>query len=219
MAGVVSNVRFVNSLMYCRPLNASMPAGIAVRRMPFTRTSISDIIRDHDPEHVLILSGDHIYKMDYGDMLAFHADSGADLTISCIEIPVEEAAGAYGVLQVNETGRVIAFEEKPENPSEIPGQSGMCLASMGNYVFGAKLLYDELIHDADNEASEHNFAKDIIPDAIHNRNVFAYPIRDPETGKCAYWRDVGTLDAYWQAISSCWISILSLIFMMINGRY
>lgn len=158
-----------------------------------------DIIRDHDPEHVLILSGDHIYKMDYGDMLAFHADSGADLTISCIEIPVEEAAGTYGVLQVTETGRVIAFEEKPENPSEIPGQPGMCLASMGNYVFGTKLLYDELIHDADNEASEHDFAKDIIPDAIHNRNVFAYPFRDPETGKCAYWRDVGTLDAYWQA--------------------
>jgi glucose-1-phosphate adenylyltransferase len=158
-----------------------------------------DIIRDHDPEYVLILSGDHIYKMDYGDMLAVHADTEADLTISCVELTVEEAAGSYGVLQVDESGRVIAFEEKPEHPSEIPGQPGMCLASMGNYVFGTELLYKMLIRDADVEASEHDFARDIIPDAISNHKVFAYPFRDPETGKRAYWRDVGTLDAYWEA--------------------
>ena len=158
-----------------------------------------DIIRDHNPGYVLILSGDHIYKMDYGAMLAFHADKDADLTISCIEIPLEEAAGTYGVLQVDSSGRVIAFEEKPAIPSQIPGQPGMCLASMGNYVFATDLLYDELIRDADNEISEHDFAKNIIPDAIHRHKVFAYPFRDPETGKPAYWRDVGTLDAYWQA--------------------
>ncbi|MCG6938231.1 MAG: glucose-1-phosphate adenylyltransferase [Gammaproteobacteria bacterium] len=158
-----------------------------------------DIIRDHKPEYVLILSGDHIYKMDYGTMLAFHADTQADLTISCIEIPVAEAAGVYGVLQVDESGRVIAFEEKPAKPSEIPGQPGMCLASMGNYVFGTRLLYNELIHDADDEASDHDFAKNIIPAVIHKHEVFAFPFRDPKTGKCAYWRDVGTLDAYWQA--------------------
>ncbi len=158
-----------------------------------------DIIRDHDPEYVLILSGDHIYKMDYGDMLAYHAETEADLTISCVELTVEEAAGSYGVLQVDESGRVIAFEEKPEHPSEIPGQPGMCLASMGNYVFGTELLYKMLIRDADVEASEHDFARDIIPDAISNYMVFAYPFRDPETGKRAYWRDVGTLDAYWDA--------------------
>ncbi|MCK4674402.1 MAG: glucose-1-phosphate adenylyltransferase, partial [Gammaproteobacteria bacterium] len=158
-----------------------------------------DIIRDHNPEYVLILSGDHIYKMDYGTMLAFHADKDAALTISCIEIPVEEAAGIYGVLQVDISGRVIAFEEKPTKPSEIPGHPGMCLASMGNYVFDTGLLYDELIHDADNETSDHDFAKNIIPDAIHKHKVFAYPFRDPETGERAYWRDVGTLDAYWQA--------------------
>ena len=158
-----------------------------------------DIIRDHNPEYVLILSGDHIYKMDYGDMLAFHAEKGAVLTLSCIEIPVEEAAGIYGVLQVDTSGRVISFEEKPARPSEIPGQPGMCLASMGNYVFDTELLYDELIHDADNEVSDHDFAKNIIPATIHNHRVFAYPFRDPETGKRAYWRDVGTLDAYWQA--------------------
>ena len=158
-----------------------------------------DIIRADDPEHVLILSGDHIYKMDYGDMLAFHADVDADLTISCVELPVVEAAGTYGVLQVDESGRVIAFEEKPASPSEIPGQPGMCLASMGNYVFGTALLYEMLIQDADDVASDHDFAKNIIPDAIINHRVYAYPFRDPKTGKRAYWRDVGTLDAYWEA--------------------
>ena len=158
-----------------------------------------DIIRDLNPEYVLILSGDHIYKMDYGAMLAFHTDKDADMTISCIEIPVEEAAGIYGVLQADSSGRVIAFEEKPTTPSQIPGQPGMCLASMGNYVFATELLYDELIHDADNEISDHDFAKNIIPDAIHRHKVFAYPFRDSKTGKRAYWRDVGTLDAYWQA--------------------
>ena len=158
-----------------------------------------DIIRDHKPEYVIILAGDHIYKMDYGTMLAFHVDNQADLTISCVEIPVAEAAGVYGVLEVDVNGRVIAFQEKPENPKEIPGQPGMCLASMGNYVFGTGLLYQELIRDADKETSEHDFAKDIIPEVIHNYKVYAYPFRDPKTNKCAYWRDVGTLDAYWQA--------------------
>ena len=158
-----------------------------------------DIIRDLKPEYVLILSGDHIYKMDYGPMLALHVDVAADLTISCVEIPVAEAAGTYGVLQVDSSGRVIAFEEKPAIPSEIPGQPGMCLASMGNYVFATGLLYEQLINDADNEKSDHDFAKNIIPEAIRKHRVFAYPYRDPETGKRAYWRDVGTLDAYWQA--------------------
>ncbi len=158
-----------------------------------------DIIRDLKPEYVLVLSGDHIYKMDYGAMLALHVDVEADLTISCVEIPVEEAAGTYGVLQVDSSGRVIAFEEKPAIPSQIPGQPGMCLASMGNYVFATGLLYEQLIHDADNEKSDYDFAKNIIPEAIRKHRVFAYPYRDPETGKRAYWRDVGTLDAYWQA--------------------
>jgi len=158
-----------------------------------------DIIRDHDPEYVLILSGDHIYKMDYGPMLAFHAEKEADITISCVEIGVAEAAGAYGVLQVDENGRVIAFEEKPATPSEIPGQPGICLASMGNYVFRTDLLYGLLIQDADNAASERDFASNILHEAIRKHKVYAYPYRDPETGKCAYWRDVGTLDAYWKA--------------------
>jgi glucose-1-phosphate adenylyltransferase len=158
-----------------------------------------DIIRDHNPETVLILSGDHIYKMDYGPLLAFHAEREADITISCVEIRVEEAAGAYGVLQVDESGRVIAFEEKPANPSEIPGQPGYCLASMGNYVFRTDLLYGQLIQDADNEKSNHDFAMNIIPEVIRSHRVYAYPFRDRKTGKRAYWRDVGTLDAYWEA--------------------
>jgi len=158
-----------------------------------------DIIRDHNPDHVLILSGDHIYKMDYGPMLAFHAEKQADISISCVEISVAEAAGAYGVLQVDGNGRVIAFEEKPQAPSEVPGRPGMCLASMGNYVFSTELLYELLIQDADDAASTHDFASNVIRQAIRDYKVYAYPFRDPDTGECAYWRDVGTLDAYWNA--------------------
>jgi len=158
-----------------------------------------DIIRNHRPDYVLVLSGDHIYKMDYGTMLAYHTDCSADMTISCLEVPVEEAAGAFGVIEVNENGRVIGFEEKPEQPKCIPGQPGICLASMGNYIFDTQFLYDQLILDADNEESEHDFGRNIIPRIIADHQVFAFPFRDEETGERAYWRDVGTLDAFWEA--------------------
>ncbi|MCB1763050.1 MAG: glucose-1-phosphate adenylyltransferase [Gammaproteobacteria bacterium] len=158
-----------------------------------------DIIRTHHPDFVLILSGDHIYKMDYGTMLAFHTDNHAEMTISCLEVPVTEAAGAFGVIEVDENGRVIGFEEKPAHPKPIPGQPDTCLASMGNYIFNTEFLYDQLIQDADNEASEHDFGKNIIPDIIREHQVFAFPFRDLTTGKRAYWRDVGTLDAFWEA--------------------
>ncbi|MGF1546114.1 MAG: glucose-1-phosphate adenylyltransferase [Thiotrichales bacterium] len=158
-----------------------------------------DIIRTHRPEYVLILSGDHIYKMDYGAMLAFHAEKNADMSISCLEVPVEEAAGAFGVIEVDEDGRVVGFEEKPAQPREIPGKPGMCLASMGNYIFNTGFLYEQLIADADRTDSEHDFGNNIIPGIINICRVFAYPFRDPLTGKRAYWRDVGTLDAFWEA--------------------
>ncbi|MCB1750946.1 MAG: glucose-1-phosphate adenylyltransferase [Gammaproteobacteria bacterium] len=158
-----------------------------------------DIIRNHRPDYVLVLSGDHIYKMDYGTMLAYHTDCNADMTISCLEVPAEEAAGAFGVIEVDENGRVIGFEEKPEQPKCIPGQPGICLASMGNYIFSTQFLYDQLILDADNKDSEHDFGRNIIPDAIADHQVFAFPFRDLLTGERAYWRDVGTLDAYWEA--------------------
>jgi len=158
-----------------------------------------DIIRTHQPRFVLILSGDHVYKMDYGTFLAFHADKKADMTVCCIEVPVEEAAGQFGVMTVDETGRVIGFNEKPEHPAEIPGKEGYCLASMGNYIFTTEFLYEAVIRDADTPGSGHDFGNDIIPSIIDDYQVYAFPFRDRETGEQAYWRDVGTLDAYWEA--------------------
>ncbi len=158
-----------------------------------------DIIRTHGPGHVLILAGDHVYKMDYGPLLAFHSEQGADLTVCCIEVPVEEAAGQYGVMTVDESGRIIDFNEKPEKPDSLPGRPGWCLASMGNYVFNTEFLYEQVIKDADTPSSTHDFGRDIIPSVIGRYRVYAYPFRDPETGEQGYWRDVGTLDAYWQA--------------------
>jgi glucose-1-phosphate adenylyltransferase len=158
-----------------------------------------DIINTHNPEFVLILSGDHVYKMDYGTMLAFHSEQQADLTILCVELPVSEAAATFGVIEVDENGRVIGFEEKPAQPRPLPGQPDMCLASMGNYVFNTDCLRDQLIIDAVNSESGHDFGHDLIPRLISSHTVFAFPFRDAETGKRAYWRDVGTLDAYWEA--------------------
>ncbi|MCB1828634.1 MAG: glucose-1-phosphate adenylyltransferase, partial [Gammaproteobacteria bacterium] len=158
-----------------------------------------DIIRPHRPDYVLVLSGDHIYKMDYGTMLAFHTECGSDMTISCLEVPVEEAAGAYGVIEVDENSRVIGFEEKPKQPKCVPGRPDVCLASMGNYIFNTQFLFDQLILDADNKESEHDFGKNIIPGIIADYQVFAFPFRDLQTGKRAYWRDVGTLEAFWEA--------------------
>ena len=158
-----------------------------------------DIMRTHQPEYVLILSGDHIYKMDYAEMIATHVDSKADMTIACLEVPLEEAAGAFGVMTVNEAGRIIEFNEKPADPAPIPGEPGLCLASMGNYLFNTEFLYEQLIKDADDPKSDHDFGKNIIPSIIDKYQVYAFPFRDMETGKRAYWRDVGTLDAFWEA--------------------
>ena len=158
-----------------------------------------DIIRTHKPEFVLVLSGDHIYKMDYGPMLAFHVKNQADMTVSCLEVPIAEVAGSFGVMTANEDSRVLRFDEKPAQPTPIPGNDELTLASMGNYIFNTQFLFDQLIADADNEDSQHDFGNDIIPSMIENHRVFAYPFRDPETGQQAYWRDVGTLDAYWEA--------------------
>ncbi|MBL8490032.1 MAG: glucose-1-phosphate adenylyltransferase, partial [Rhodocyclaceae bacterium] len=158
-----------------------------------------DIIRTHRPEYVMVLSGDHIYKMDYGPMLAFHVESGADMTVSCLEVPLAEAARSYGVMQIDAEQRIVGFEEKPAEPKPIPGQPGLCMASMGNYVFKTEFLYDQLIADAARTDSSHDFGKDIIPSIISRHMVYAYPFRDPDTGERAYWRDVGTLDAFWKA--------------------
>lgn len=158
-----------------------------------------DIIRTHKPDYVLILAGDHVYKMDYGPLLAFHVENQADMTVSCLEVPIEEAANAYGVMAVDESQKVIGFEEKPAHPSPVPGKADRCLASMGNYVFNTEFLYEQLAVDANNPASEHDFGRNIIPSVISHDNVFAYPFLDPQTGERVYWRDVGTLDAFWDA--------------------
>ncbi len=158
-----------------------------------------DIIRAEKPRYVMILSGDHIYQMDYGEMLAEHVARGADMTISCLEVPIEEAAGAFGVISVDETGRVTAFDEKPANPTPIPGEEGLTLASMGNYIFNTEFLFEQLRKDAANVDSNSDFGRDIIPSIIKDYKVYASPFRDPVTRERAYWRDVGTLDSFWEA--------------------
>ena len=159
-----------------------------------------DIIRTHQPKLVLILAGDHVYKMDYGPFLAKHVESESDLTVCCFEVPIEEAAGQYGVMTVDDNGRVIAFDEKPKNPTPIPGRDDVCLASMGIYVFNTGFLYEQVIRDSDNPGTQHDFGRNIIPSIIKSHRVHAYPFtNDPGTNEPPYWRDVGTLDAFWEA--------------------
>ena len=157
-----------------------------------------DIIRQHNPEYVLILAGDHIYKMDYGQMIAYHVESGADMTVGCLEVE-RERARAFGVMAVNDQWRVTDFIEKPDDPPPMPDKDDMALASMGIYVFNTRFLFERLIRDADDSRSSHDFGKDIIPGIIKHYRVMAYPFRDEESQTQAYWRDVGTVDSYWQA--------------------
>nr|WP_187407749.1 glucose-1-phosphate adenylyltransferase [Saccharophagus sp. K07] len=157
-----------------------------------------DIIRAANPKYVMVLSGDHVYQMDYGNILAYHVESKAKLTVSCIEVPVEEAAGAFGVMTVDDNNRVLRFDEKPANPTPVPGNPNLCLASMGNYIFDTEFLLDLLEKDATKEGSDHDFGKDIIPSIIDSGDVYAFRFRD-QRGNQAYWRDVGTLDAFWEA--------------------
>ena len=161
-----------------------------------------NIIRSSQPEHVLILSGDHIYKMDYGKMLAAHAAADADLTVACIDVPIEEAS-AFGVMGVDANDRIISFAEKPKQPACIPGDPGRALVSMGIYVFNAEFLYEQLIRDADEPRSSHVFGKDIIPLCGSRFRVQAHRFNESCVGQChdgkPYWRDVGTIDAYWEA--------------------
>ncbi|HHH40243.1 MAG TPA: glucose-1-phosphate adenylyltransferase, partial [Sedimenticola sp.] len=147
---------------------------------------------------VLVLAGDHIYRMDYGTMIAHHVESGADMTVGCLEVDLETAKG-FGVMSVDDEGRILEFHEKPENPRPMPGHEGQALASMGIYVFNTAFLFEQLIKDADTPDSTHDFGKDIIPNVIDKYRVMSYAFRDPKSGKQAYWRDVGTVDAFWAA--------------------
>ncbi len=157
-----------------------------------------DIIRNHNPEYVLILAGDHIYKMDYGAMLAAHVEKDADVTVGCIEVPLERAH-AFGVMEVDAEDRVLSFEEKPAEPKPKPGKADAALCSMGIYVFNKDFLFEQLIKDADTTNSSHDFGKDVIPAVINKYRAYAYDFRDPLTETQGYWRDVGTVDAFWEA--------------------
>ncbi len=157
-----------------------------------------DIIRNHDPGYVLILAGDHVYKMDYGPMIARHVERQADVTVGVVEVPIAQARH-FGVMSIDSEGRVTEFVEKPAHPEAVPGNPDTVLASMGIYVFNTAFLYEQLIKDADTGDSQHDFGRNIIPSLIQRYRVMAHPFRDAHTGRQAYWRDVGTVDAYWQA--------------------
>src|SRR5262245_58625247 len=161
-----------------------------------------DILRDYAPRFLLVLAGDHIYKMDYGRMLAYHVSRAADLTVGCVEVDVDQAR-AFGVMSVNAEDRVVAFDEKPQAPTSIPGKPGIALASMGIYVFNTHFLYEQLIRDSDERHSTHDFGKDLIPYMVPRYRVFAHRFSDrciANEGGEPYWRDVGTVDACWEAI-------------------
>lgn len=157
------------------------------------------LIEKERPEYVLILAGDHIYKMNYQLMLDFHIANNADVTVGTIPVLQSTAKGQFGVVEVNTKNEIVGFEEKPEEPKPHPLRPGHCSASMGIYVFSAKSMYQELQEDAKNEDSQHDFGSNILPSMIGRKRVFSYSFQDENRKGDAYWRDVGTLDAYYEA--------------------
>lgn len=155
-------------------------------------------IEKERPKHVLILGGDHIYKMNYQPMLEAHIANKADLTIACLPVELDEGK-KFGVMQTDADGRVIGFSEKPRQPNPMPDDSQRCLASMGIYIFNTSIMYDRLCDDAVHPESSHDFGKDIIPSMIGESRVFAFPFQDENHKSAAYWRDVGTIDDYFNA--------------------
>lgn len=161
-----------------------------------------DIIQHAAPDYVIVLAGDHIYKMDYSLMVKDHVEHGVDCTVGCIEVPREQAS-AFGVMAVDEARKVTGFLEKPADPPSMPGRPEMSLASMGIYVFNAKYLYGALEEDLANPLSSHDFGKDVIPRAVAEGRALAHPFRLSCVTRVPqaqpYWRDVGTIDAFWEA--------------------
>jgi glucose-1-phosphate adenylyltransferase len=155
-------------------------------------------IEKERPQEVLILAGDHIYKMDYKAMIDQHRANKADLTVAALQVSREEAK-SFGVMTVDESNAIVGFDEKPQDPKCVPGEDDLCLASMGVYVFSARFLFEQLLKDANDPTSSHDFGKDIIPSIINDSRVFAYPFRDENNKSQSYWRDVGTIDAYYEA--------------------
>jgi glucose-1-phosphate adenylyltransferase len=156
-------------------------------------------IREEEPEVILVLAGDHIYKMDYRRLLHFHQEKGADATVSAVEAKRTDAARQLGVLEVDLESRIVGFEEKPEDPKPLPTNPEACLGSMGVYAFKPQALYDLLEEDARHPLSSHDFGKDIIPRMVGARPIYAFSFIDENKKNAKYWRDVGTIDAYYEA--------------------
>jgi glucose-1-phosphate adenylyltransferase len=161
-----------------------------------------DIVESYAPRYIVVLAGDHIYKMDYEVMLQQHVDSGADVTLGCLEVPRMEATG-FGVMHVDEHDTIKSFIEKPADPPGIPDKPDMALASMGIYVFETRFLFDQLKRDAAEPSSSHDFGKDLIPHVVAHGKAVAHRfsascVRSAQEGE-SYWRDVGTVDAYWES--------------------
>ncbi len=154
-------------------------------------------LEKEQPEMVLILSGDHIYKMDYRNMALFHQGNEADFTIACMEVPLNEGK-RFGVIETNKENRIIGFHEKPREPIPSPNNPETTLISMGIYLFNTTTLVKAIIDDAKQDTN-HDFGKNIIPGMIHSKRVYAYPFTDENNNGLSYWRDIGTLDAYWEA--------------------
>jgi glucose-1-phosphate adenylyltransferase len=161
-----------------------------------------DIIESYDPRYIVILAGDHVYKMDFEPMLQQHVEQGADVTVGCLEVPRRDATG-FGVMHVDATDRILAFQEKPADPPPMPGRPDMSLASMGIYVFNTRYLFDQLRADAADPNSSHDFGRDIIPRLVGSAKAVAHPFERSCVRSSAesppYWRDVGTLDSYFSA--------------------
>lgn len=160
------------------------------------------LIRDHDPEQIVVFGSDHIYKMDIEQMWEAHMNKKADATVACLPTPISEAS-RFGVIEVDDNMRIIGFDEKPANPKPIPGRPEMALVSMGNYIFDRKFLENALIEDAADETSSHDFGRNILPRAVADHQLYAYDFRTNtipgQEGENTYWRDIGTVESYWSA--------------------
>jgi glucose-1-phosphate adenylyltransferase len=161
---------------------------------------------DPKTRYVLVLSADHIYYMDYRELLQFHTDRGADATLAAVVCP-SESSHQFGILEVDESGHFAGFEEKPTHPKELPARPGRVLASMGIYVFNKDVFLDALHRDAEDSHSVHDIGRNIFPDLVKRKNLAAFRFEDPETGVPRYWKDVGTIDSYYEA-SMTWLSTL-----------
>jgi glucose-1-phosphate adenylyltransferase len=156
------------------------------------------LLQRERPERVLILSGDHVYKMNYNDMLAFHLETNAELTVAGVEVPRSEAS-AFGIIGTDESYRIRSFIEKPSNPEPVPGKPDKSFVSMGVYIFNTDVLVKNVISDAKDSSSSHDFGKNVVPNMIDSNKVYVHTFKEANNPEGRYWRDIGTLDAYWEA--------------------